>query len=255
MSPLRKNGAPLPQEVQKYVDGLLNKIVEIEKEGYDNKLLPFAQKQKEIKACAQEYFVQLHQKLKMGQKTLADQFELQERLGQRVSKEATFSVWEQARKELEKQLNDPHFSFQEIDETRPLQELLQIPWAFMNRAYQTANTLLQEKRYREAESIYIFLCFLHPRVFEYWFCSAACKQELGMLEEALDTYAFSLLWEPTNPLVFFQMASCYYQGKEKDGCLKALEMCLQYGQGDENYRTILKDAEQIKQVLAVEKIA
>ena len=251
LDPTMRSSGVLPEEVQRYVDSFLNQVVEIEKEGYASKLVPFSQKQKEMKASAKEYFSSLHQKLKIAQKVLKEQFEIQELMQKKVNPEASFSLWEKAKKKLEAELQDPQFSYLAIEKTKPLQEQLEIPWAFMRRAYETASQLLEQKRYEEAECIYIFLCFLHPQVFEFWFCSAACKKELGKLEDALDTYALSLLWDPCNPLVFFQIAGCYMQGKEQEGCKKALDMCIHYAEGHEEYRQVLQDASRIKAALAV----
>ena len=250
-----ETSAILPQEVQLYVDGFINKVIEMEKQGYDSKLMPFAHKQEELKVQAQEFFSTLHHKLKQGQVVLKAQFELQDKLNPKAAKDTTFAIWEQAREGMQKKMQDPKFSFSQVDESRPLQEQLQLPWAFMNRAYQTANDLLQEKKYEEAESVYMFLCFLHPGVFEYWLCSATCKQELGKLDEALNTYAMSLLWEPTNPLVFFQIASCYYQEKEQGSCLKAIEVCIEYATQDEKYASVLKEATEVKRALDAQKTA
>lgn len=232
----------IPQEVQLYIDGFIQKMIELEREGYDNKLLPFTHKEEELRLRAQQFFANLHQKLTLGQQILKSQFALQEKEDPKIAQESSFKIWESALESLSEKMHDPNFSFTEIDKQRPLQEQLQIPWSFMNRAYQTANSLLQNKQYVEAENVYILLCFLHPGVFEYWLCSATCKQELGKLEEALNAYAMSLLWEPTNPLVFFQIASCYCQGKEPEKCLRALGICIDYAQKDARYRPLLTEA-------------
>jgi tetratricopeptide (TPR) repeat protein len=239
----------LPPEVQQYVDGFVRKITEIEKEGYDNKLIPFSQKEDELKIYSQEFFSSMHQKIQKGLNLLKNIFEKEEKQNPKISEQASIVTLEKAQRAMKEKLNDPEFSFSDLDRTRPLQELYGLPWPFMDRAYQTANSLLQEKRYDEAECLYMFLCYLHPGVFEYWISSATCKQELGKLEEALKAYEMSLLWEPTNPLVFFQIASCYYQGKEKICCMKALNMCIDYAAKDEKYALVLKEASAVKQAL------
>ena len=69
------------------------------------------------------------------------------------------------------------------------------------------------------------------------------------MEEALNTYAMSLLWEPTNPFVFFQIASCYYQEKEPENCLKAIDACIEHAKKDEKYAEVLQEASKVKQAL------
>ena len=245
----RVNTQLLPSEVQQYVDAFVRKITEIEKEGYDSKLIPFSQKEDELQMYSQEFFSSMHQKLQQGLNILKNIFEKEEKQNPKISEQASIVTLEKAQRAMHKKLNDPEFSFSDLDRTRPLQELYGLPWPFMDRAYQTANALLQDKRYEEAECVYMLLCYLHPGVFEYWISSATCKQELGKLEEALRAYEMSLLWEPTNPLVFFQIASCHCQGKEKKSCLEALNVCIEYAAKDDRYAAILKEASEVKQAL------
>ncbi len=236
----------LPPEVQKYVDAFLDRVISIEKEGYESKLIPFAQHADELRIRAQEYFSALHLKLRFAQNVLKERFAKQEEENPKISNDTKFQVLELAQETMRHKLQDPAFSFEAIDTVKPLQEQLELPWAFMDRAYQTAHQLLREKQYAEAESVYILLCFLHPGVFEFWFCSASCKEELGKLEEAIETYTMSLLWEPTNPLVYFQIASCHHQAKDTANSLQALDTCIQYAQENE---TLLQQAKAAYQTI------
>lgn len=248
-----EKGRKLPKEIQQYVNIIVGHLVETEKKSYENPLVPFSQHSEAMKLQAEEHIVNLHTELQRGQQVLKERFIAQEKQNPKISQDALFSTWEKASLEMKNKLNDPALISSKMDTSKPLQELLGLSWAFMDRAYQTANTLLSEKQYEDAESVYLFLCFLNPAVFEYWLCAATCQQVNGKLEEALNTYTTTLQLHPEHPFVFFQMASCYSEAKDQEACMKALDQSIEYAAEKSEYAAILQDATQMKQALIAQR--
>lgn len=241
---------PLSPELQKNVDVFLAWLISLEKKYYKNDFQPFVQRENQMKAKMQELVIAFTKRLTCAKKLLKDRFELQEQEHPGTFPEATFSIWEHAEAEIQEKYKKGTFSPVSFIS---LQDQMAIPWAWLDRAYQTACGLLYEKRYEEAQDIYFFLHHLQPMVFEYWLGEATCQHMLGKYKEAIDTYSMSLLLQPENGLVFFQMAECFSQNDEKESALKALASCLTRLEKDATQVALYNEALQLKKALELKQ--
>jgi len=244
--------APLHPEMQKYVDVFLEWVIGIEKKHYHNEMIPFEKHAEQMKAKGQQIFVDYRNQFQHAQTVLKDHFEMQERGKGKLKAyaDASYSIWEEAVSRMRKKIQDSAFVPSIFE---PLQEQMSIPWAWMDRAYQVANDLLAAKRYDDAQDVYLFLSNLQPAVFEYWFGVATCQHVLGKYEEAANTYSICLLFQPENALIFFQLADCFFQGREKECGMQTLEYCIEYAQKDEQYKDLHQEAVQLKRSLEIQR--
>ncbi len=251
----KKRAVPIAPEIKPHVDALLGWIVADEKEGYDNKLVPFTQREAKIRAQGEEEIIQLQTKLQNAVRILKEQFELQERQKSDVPEGASFALFEAAFTALREQVKEPSFDIVELFFSTPIQERMGLAWSFMDRAYSVGKALLDAKNYEEAEAVFTFLRILHPDVYEYWFGQAIAQQACMKLEEAIDSYTKSLRLQPENPMPFFQLASCYLALNDVASSIKALEFCIDLAKADPNQAKLVQDAEEIKQALKLKKVA
>ena len=247
-----KENIKLVPNIQKHVDDFLAFIIGEELKEYSNPLVPFTQRAKEIRTYAQASFGRLQNCLQHGMIVLKKHFELQENQENQKSPESedsSFTTVIKGFEELRKKMQEPAFSIITMFQAGPIQEQILLPWAFMDRAYKIAKQLLEEKSYEDAEAAFLVLRFLHSEVFEYWVGEACALQGQGKLEDAVSSYIGSLLLQPSNAFIFFQIASCLYQANEIPGCLKALELCLEHAKNDPAQTALMQEAEIARQVL------
>jgi len=188
----------LPEELQKQINAFLSTVIELEKEDYHNDLVPFSQHAAEIREKGAALFIERQRKLDHGKALLQELFEEENN-----PPELSFAVYTAAVAAYKEKMKEA-----DLTEAKSLQEELELPQAFMHRGLQVARKLLDEEKYEDAESLFLFLHFLQPNVFEYPFGQAVCQQALEHYEEAIESYRMSLQQEPTNPAPFFLMAGC-----------------------------------------------
>lgn len=250
-----ENGAPFPAQVQKHLDALLQWCMQIEKKHYQNPLVPFEQHAKQMKLNAEKYFSELQDELMVAQALLKEQFVSVDRAHPEQHVEDAFAIWETAARKMQKMAASNEASFIEAFRQKPLQEILSIPWPFMDRAYRTAQSFFAEKKFEEAEAIYFFLHMMNPTVMEYWFGEGMSLQLQEKFEEAASRYIFCQFLQPENPLPFFQLSRCLYYLEEKESAVKAAEFCIELAKKKDEYMALLKNAERFKQAMEREKVA
>lgn len=242
----------LPRELQKYTDQLMNTFIGWEKEGYDNKLVPFSQQAEQMKAKGEEFAYAMWSRLKKGQEVLKREMDSEEEKNPNFPTESSFSCWERAARSFRKKMQSPGFSDEELDPEHSLKKQCGMSDAFMQRAYEVAVRLMSEKKFEEAGDIFMFLRYLDSAVYEYWLGEATCLQELYSWAAAIDAYSMSLFLKPQNPYVFFQIANCMYQLKEFETSLAAIRICIRDAQQDEQRADLFKQATEVQHTLELE---
>lgn len=236
----------LPGDLQKHCDHLVSWLIETEKQSYRNEIVPFSQHSEQMKLRAQEFLCEVYSEFLEGEKVAVQHIKVGD------PSAASLANWEKAKEQLQEKLKEPEFPF---ITSIPLQEQIDLSWAFMEDGYMVAKGLLENKKYQDAKPLFFFICFLHPQVFEYWIGLAACQQGLGEFKDAIDTYYTSLFFQPENPIIYFQIAGCFYQLKDVEQSLKAMDLCLQYAKDNEKYAALFKEAKEIQEVLQAKKVA
>ncbi|HXF28488.1 MAG TPA: hypothetical protein VN457_01440 [Chlamydiales bacterium] len=236
----------LPDEFKKETEQFVDWILQVEEKEYKSDLKPFPQHAQEVKDQVQKYCLDLRGKLLNGQRLLKARFSQEEQENPLLCQQFSFASLEEQLKKLEERKKNPELP---VFDFKTLQAQLEIPWSFMDRGFATGTQFLQDKCFDEAYDIFFLLRFLQPRIFEYWVCEATCLHELGKLEEAIKTYEMSLVFQPKNPLVFFQLASCLFRLNEKSAALKSFETCIKYAEENPQFEALCKEAKEIKTYL------
>ncbi len=241
-----------PKEVQKFAEKLVVDLLGIEKEAeYHKKILDFVPHSDQIKAKTTELIVDMKRKIEHGQQVIKAAFQAQDKQAlTSSSKNADFAVWERIKKNLQEKGKNPEYLEHLVIQKKSLQETVNIPWDFMDRAYQVGIQCIKESKYEDGLCAFMFLRFLCPSVFEYWAGEATCLQSLGKWEEAMNTYFVSLVFKPKNPLIFFQIANCCHQLQLRDNCNNALDLCIEYAGHEKNGAPLANLARQVKQAVA-----
>jgi tetratricopeptide (TPR) repeat protein len=209
----------IPEDQQDVFTLYFKPIWEAKKELYDDRsLLSFEQYEEKTRAEAEEAFLNECDQLSQAQIFLQEKFLEEEDKHPDIDEEAKFSAWEKAASIKE---NDEEMNFG-------------TPWPFMDRAFQYAAKLVNNKNFEEAKAIYHFLRILNSEVFEYRFGEALCLQLLGEYEEAIDNYIIAYFLRPNMPLVLLRIANCYLALNEKEEAISALEDCLEKAKEEEN---------------------
>jgi tetratricopeptide (TPR) repeat protein len=244
----------LPDFLKEGFEYLFTEILKEAKEDYTDSLMSFSQYAEKLHAQAEEVYLEDYKTLCHAQDLLREKFLLEEEDDPDMEADAKFSVWEEISQSIKKNMPNK-LKTSELDDEEiaanlaPLQEYLGIPWPFMDRAYQYATELLKRHDYEDANDIYHFLRHLNPDVFEYWFGEALCQQLLGNYEDAIASYIESLYLRPTTPLVFYQMACCYYGLEKKENAKAALEVCIEHAKEQEGSEAIQLQATELLQKL------
>jgi hypothetical protein len=229
---------------------LIVDLLGVEKEEeYHKKILNFPHSE-QMKSKTKECISDMQKKINHGQEVVKAVFEQQDKTNSKFSKYANFTIWENIKKNLQEKAKNSNFLENLVTQKTSLQELANIPWDFMDRAYSVGIKCLQEKKYADGECVFMFLRFLCPSMFEYWVGEATCQQQLGRWEDAMNTYFVSLVFKPKNSLVFFQIANCCYRLNLKDNFKNALDLCIEYAGDDKTSEPLASLAKQMRQSVA-----
>lgn len=224
----------VPQYAHKHVDEILDAVIASEQEQYHNPLVPFTQYEKNIKLLGEEFTQELFERIERAKNILKDGF--------RKEKHISWQLYSDAEEKL-KEKSDVDLS------QKTLQEHMDLSWDFMDKVYAIGKNLLSEKHFEDAAAVFELLCYLNPNVFDYWLGFAASLHELHHVEDALFAYGKCLTLNPENPLIFYQIANVFYDCKENDACVRALDIAIEHAQHQHEYAHILKQAQSIKKSL------
>lgn len=237
------------QEIQQSIEPFSEWLVGLLAEQQDTQLMSTAQRKKQLHLKINDYLTQFSHKLSAAQQIIKHAFEEEDKKLHAVNSESSFAVWEKISKQLEETLHQKLYSTPILAKTEVLQEQLGIPWPFMHRVYELGKRLLQEAHYEDAENIFFFLCCLNPAVFEYWLMEATCQHALEHIEQAVELYAISLTLKPKHPIVFLQLARCFYINQQPECCRQCLNRCIQYANENVQFTSIAKEAEELLKVI------
>lgn len=232
----------LPKDAKKYLDKILNEIIQLEEKGYHNPLVSFAQYAEQMRAIAYENVSHFYNQLDYAKRLLREKLELEEKKNPNIPHEATFRCCEDALSSLKEKMKEIDMVVTIDFNKSSLQQMAKIDWNFMDRSYQLAKKMMDENAFVDAAHLFLFLRYLNPMVFEYWLSEAICLHQNKDLENAMTSYGMSLLLQPKNPYVFFQMASIFYDLQEIDACKKLLDISIEYSKKNENFQEVHKKA-------------
>lgn len=105
------------------------------------------------------------------------------------------------------------------------QEILNISDAVLDKYYDAAHHLLNDKRYEDAACAFTFLCFLTPLYSSFWLGLGIAEQFKGEYEAAIMAYIMAMETSPDDPAPYANLAQCFIALSE----LKAAQFIIEKG--------------------------
>jgi type III secretion system low calcium response chaperone LcrH/SycD len=100
-----------------------------------------------------------------------------------------------------------------------------------------------------ATAIFTTLSMMNPYEMKYWFGLGATKQLLQEYEAAVLAYTISSVLDESNPTPLFHAGQCHYALQERDNCIESLEKALARANGQEQYRSMIAEAERLMRTI------
>ena len=114
---------------------------------------------------------------------------------------------------------------------RTLQDMAGISDATLEKLYQAAKLLFEQKRYQEAADAFGFLTMLNGDRYPFWLALGNSEYNLNNYDAALFAYAFACRTNPDDHLCHIFSSRCYEALGDPDNAKNALELAI-YAIGD-----------------------
>lgn len=107
------------------------------------------------------------------------------------------------------------------------QKILGVSDEVLERYYQTAWRLLEEKNWFDAMDAFLFLNFLNPFVHAFWIGLGIAQQSQKKYSDALVAYTMAEATDPTDPVAFANAFQCGLAIGEHDFAKYSLEKAIE----------------------------
>lgn len=242
----------LPKKIEQELEDELNALLAVEADEYHNDLVPFSQHEKSVREKGKKFAEKFCKELEYVQNLLKGLFEAEEK-NSSIDPNAQFARLEESIRNLPSRIiSQPLF---EEEENRSLQEKIGLSWPFMDRAYQVAKKLQEEKRYEDAFHIFRFLRILNHLVFDYFIEEANCLFELKKINEALEAYGMGLALQPENHYLIYKIGLCLFQLDDLESSQEAFDHCIESIQENKEHEMLLQNAKEAKALIQKKKMA
>ncbi len=124
-------------------------------------------------------------------------------------------------------IQDPSFVKQAQNEGKTYQELIGFTSDEMNKFYQFAVKLYQEKKIDDASDVFYCLTVLNPYMHNAWICLGITEQMKQNFECALYAYSMAMVTHSKNPYPYLLSVECYLQLNLKEEALSALDIAFE----------------------------
>ncbi|MGA8163517.1 MAG: hypothetical protein WB791_00640 [Waddliaceae bacterium] len=146
-------------------------------------------------------------------------------------------------------VNNEEVLMQYLEEGKPLQEL----FGFSNEAtaefYGAAKRILEQKRFEDAMSAFVFLTTINPYISDFWLGLGMAQQKNQEHEAALSSYRTAFTLEGRSILPYMLAAHCCLEIKDFDRAKEVLECAEDYA--DEHAEE--KECRQLREDLVAAK--
>jgi type III secretion system low calcium response chaperone LcrH/SycD len=156
-------------------------------------------------------------------------------------------------KKLRKKLKNRTWLKKELAAGKSAQDILGFSDETMEKFYNAAYSLFQNKRYLDAANAFLFLVTLNPYHYDYWLGLGAATQWCGDYEAAVDAYEMAAICELDSPVPYFHLAKCLFAMHERESALQAIDLALEYSEGLSNYEELHRQALAAKSLLLKEQ--
>jgi type III secretion system low calcium response chaperone LcrH/SycD len=137
----------------------------------------------------------------------------------------------------------------ELADGKTPQEILGFKDSTMAKFYRAAYQLFEHKRYIDAANAFLFLVTLNTYNHDYWLGLGMSAQMCGDYESAIDAYEMAAITDVESPVPYFYLAKCLFAIHDRESALQAIDLALEYAEGKELYRDLVKQAHAAKALL------
>lgn len=116
-----------------------------------------------------------------------------------------------------------------------LQEFAGVSDAAIDKLYQAAKQLYEQKRYDDASDAFYFLVGLNPEFTAFWLGLANAEFHCKRYKEALAAYSNATQAGSYNPIVHLSISQCYQALQDKDSAINTLDVGLTIAQSNVEY--------------------
>lgn len=142
---------------------------------------------------------------------------------------------------------DPELLRRYVEEGKTFQEIIGYSDEVMEKFYQAAYSLFQQKRYQDSADAFTFLTTMNPYVHNYWLGLGMSEQLIENYEGAAIAYGMAVMTDATNPVPLFHSSTCAYLLGDYEGALATLQEVVQRCGDQAEHQKIKQDAETLKQ--------
>lgn len=152
-------------------------------------------------------------------------------------------------KKAKEKLKDKAFLKKELASGKTPQEILGFKESTMAKFYQAAYVLFEHKRYVDAANAFLFLVTLNTHKHDYWLGLGMSSQMCGDYESAIDAYEMAAITDVESPVPYFYLAKCLFAIHDRESALQALDLALEYSEGQDQYYDLIQQARAAKALL------
>lgn len=127
------------------------------------------------------------------------------------------------------------------------QDFFKISDRMLERYYQIAERLLQDKRYDEASDAFFFLIYLNPYYHSFWVGLGVAEQGRGNFSDAAFAYLMAQATKKEDPIPYLNIAKCYLALGEKEVACENIDHAINYSS---EYDSVNTEAKELKRICA-----
>jgi len=136
---------------------------------------------------------------------------------------------------IKKRLMDKAWVKKQLEEGITVQKLFGFSDETIEKFYEAAFQLFEEKHYAEAANAFLFLVTLDPFHQEYWLGFGSAIQRCDDYEAAIDAYEMAAICKIDSPVPYFHLGKCLFAMHDRPSALQAIELALEYSDGVSEY--------------------
>lgn len=152
-------------------------------------------------------------------------------------------------KKAKEKLKNKDLLKKELASGKTPQEILGFKDETMAKFYQAAYRLFEHKKYIDAANAFLFLVTLNTHNHEYWLGLGMSAQLSGDYESAIDAYEMAAVTDVESPVPYFYLAKCLFAIHDRESALQALDLALEYAEGQDQYLDLVQQARAAKALL------
>lgn len=118
------------------------------------------------------------------------------------------------------------------------QDMKDIDDQTMETTYSVAYNLYNNKKFEDAEKVFMFLSLMNHYEKKYFMGLGACRQVLKKHSEAIESYIYASLLDLEDPRPPFYAAACHMAMGDKDAAIQAYEAAAELAAKDESLQDI-----------------